>query len=87
MAETLATIAIFSSYSMNRGGPLPAWASSPVFVTFDFSAWATSPNFTTESTPAILARRHRAVAAYERLGSFKAAAKEIKGGIIKSVTR
>ena len=87
MAETLATIAIFTSYSMNRGGPLPAWALSPVFVTFDFSAWATSPNFTMESTPAILARRHRAVAAYERLGSFKAAAMEIKGGTIKFVKR
>jgi transposase len=40
-----------------------------------------------DSTPAIMARRHRAVAAYERLGSFKAAARELKGGTVKFVKR
>ena len=43
--------------------------------------------FAMDSTPAIMARRHRAVAAYERLGSFKAAARELKGGTVKFVKR
>ena len=34
-----------------------------------------------DSKPWIIAKRHRAVAAYERLGNFKAAAKEIDGSV------
>ena len=43
--------------------------------------------FAIDSTSAIMARRHKAVAAYDRLGSFKAAARELKGGTVKFVKR